>query len=30
MKEGETEVPLNYTGMLVCEERGGKKGGVDE
>ena len=27
MEEGETEVPLNYTGMLVCEEGGGKKGG---
>ena len=27
MEEGETEVPLNYTGMLVCEEGGGKKEG---
>ena len=25
MEEGETEVPLNYTGMLVCEEGRGKK-----
>ena len=27
MEEGETEVPLNYTGMLVYEEGGGKKVG---